>query len=391
MIARPVRAQPTSAGTSPQPRSLGYQPALDGIRCLAVLGVLAFHAHTELIGGWIGVDVFFVLSGFLITTLLLEEWSKFGSIAMLAFYGRRARRLLPALAIAIGLVAVICLVHSSLTPQDGLMWPSLAAMFYVANLTHVDLGPLTHTWSLSLEEQFYILWPPILVFCLRRAWRAERIVVLAIALAALVTALRTSLWLTSRYTFSLNWRFDGLLLGCSLALALSVPAWRRVAERVARPLLFAAAAAGVLFFFARWVSAPDRLTFVGGLSIVALATGAVILHVVSVEHSLLTRAFALDPLVWIGRRSYGIYLYHLPIFVAVGAIALPYWPTVGVEVAATILIAALSFRWVEIRFLRGKRYHKGTGPTRMAVGRGDEADVRSSPDSLEHERIVQPS
>ena len=196
---------------------------------------MAFHANTRLRGGWIGVDIFFVLSGFLITTLLLQEYDRFGSIALSAFYGRRARRLLPALVVTIGLVGLIYLLRPSISEGAGFGWTAIAALLYAANFSHIDLGLFTPTWSPSLEEQFYILWPPLLLLCLRGRWSSRRIVGLVLLLAILISATRAELWLSIHDGFSLNWRADGLLLGCALAMARRAPDMRRLVDRLCGP------------------------------------------------------------------------------------------------------------------------------------------------------------
>ena len=151
--------------------SFGYVPALDGVRAFAVLAVVALHGGTHLNGGFIGVDVFFVLSGFLITTLLLQEWRARGDFRLRAFYVRRARRLLPALALT--LVGVTVLVAAFAWYYDGGVrygFAVLSVIFYAGNWVAAftvhqgALGPLTHTWSLAIEEQFYLLWPLLLLF-----------------------------------------------------------------------------------------------------------------------------------------------------------------------------------------------------------------------------------
>lgn len=353
---------------------LGYRPALDGIRAFAVLAVLGFHAGTmlgfhpeALKGGFIGLDIFFVLSGFLISTLLLEEWVESGSVARLAFYRRRARRLLPALGLAVALVGLIYLLRPGIDRGAGFGWSALAAISYSANFTHADLGLFTHTWSLALEEQFYILWPPVLLLCLRRRWPPQHTLALALVLATGFAVSRAALWAGERDGFSLNWRGDGLLFGCALALARSAPVMRRFVDRLGVRTSVALSAVAVLLVFASEVAPDDSVNFFGGLSLVAVAAGVVIVHAATAARSPLTELLTWQPLVWIGRRSYGIYLLHLPLFAAIKSFAWGVWPTTFVAVVVTLIAAAASFRWIESPFLRRQpRAHPQSGTHTLA-------------------------
>ena len=161
------------------PNQLAYQPSLDGLRALAVAAVVVFHLHeTGLTGGFLGVDTFFVLSGFLITTLLVLEWRRTTSIGLIAFWARRARRLLPALILLLIAVAVFAHFEVPTTELHRLRWDGIAGLFYVANWRFVassqsyfDLfsaaSPFRHLWSLAIEEQFYLVWPLVTIACLR--------------------------------------------------------------------------------------------------------------------------------------------------------------------------------------------------------------------------------
>jgi peptidoglycan/LPS O-acetylase OafA/YrhL len=288
---------------------------------------------------------------------------------MRAFYGRRARRLLPALVVTIALVGLIYLLRPDISEGAGFGWTAIAALFYAANFSHLDLALFTPTWSLSLEEQFYILWPPLLVLCLRGKWGSRRILGLVLFLAILISASRTGLWLSIRDAFSLNWRADGLLLGCALAVARRAPEMRRLIDRLAGPILVPLGAAALLVLYA-FAPPPLRVDLEGGLSLVAVAAGVVIVHATIGQPSLLNRLLSLAVVVWVGKRSYGIYLYHLPIIVAFRTLPLPYWPSTIAAVAVTVGLAALSYRFIESPFLRGKHYHTAapaSSPARTAA------------------------
>lgn len=354
-----------AAAAAPGRERLGYRPALDGIRALAVLAVLAYHIGTRLKGGFIGVDIFFVLSGFLITTLLLQEWSAGQRVDLPDFYRRRARRLLPALFLTIIVVGLIYAIEPSLNHGLNFAAAAAAVVFYIGNWVIAfhkleALGLLDHTWSLAIEEQFYILWPPLLLICLRWRLRPRSLAAFALALCCASAALRASLWLAdvgSRVYFRTDTRADGLLLGCALAAIYASEAernWlRRALGRAAVPVV-----AGVaLVAFALKFGPTDRFVFLGGLTVVTLSSVAIIGHVVLAQHSWVTKALGLRALAWIGARSYGVYLFHIPIFRVCGRVLEGQPPRVVVplEVGATIVAAAVSYRWVESYFLRRSR------------------------------------
>jgi peptidoglycan/LPS O-acetylase OafA/YrhL len=365
---------------------LGYRPAYDGVRALAVLAVLGNHGRTHLTGGFVGVDVFFVLSGFLITSLLLEEWTTSGSIDRLAFYGRRVRRLLPALAAAIVLVAILYTVWPSIDRGWSFGPTALAVVSYVGNWvtvaagssSYTPLGVLEHTWSLAIEEQFYIVWPLILIVCLRRRWRPGRLFGLLISAAVVSAALRAVVFLglVGRHGWFAPYhrsdtRADGLALGCALAVAAATVTGRAALRRFAGPTVVVLAAAALIGVAALTLTEHDALLYLGGLSCINLAAVVIIAHVLVAGESLLTRCLRSRPLVWLGRRSYGLYLYHLPIFAAIWAanLAIGFWPNLALQVALSIVAAAASYRWIEARFLRGKRYSsKLETPTESFAG-----------------------
>jgi peptidoglycan/LPS O-acetylase OafA/YrhL len=336
---------------------------------MAILAVFAYHSGTFLRGSFIGVDIFFVLSGFLITTLLLQEWVGTGSIAIGDFYRRRAARLLPALFVTIAGVGVIYVVYPRLELHVDLEFAAavLAVMFYASNWflavgNHVlSLGLLDHTWSLALEEQFYLIWPPLLLLCLRRSCSLRRLLFLAAALACASAILRVVLWNTHRggnIYFRSDTRADGLLLGCALAAAYSMSQGRELIRRYLGRWEVGFAAAVALLVFAVKFTPGDRFVYNAGLAGVNVCSAVVVAHVVCSERSLLTKLLSVRPVVWIGARSYGMYLFHIPIFAVIGASWLGDQQgrfRIPIQIALTMLAAAASYRWIESYFLRRNR------------------------------------
>ncbi|GIF76098.1 acyltransferase family protein [Asanoa siamensis] len=342
-----------------------YQPALDGVRAFAVLAVLLFHGGVAALpGGFLGVDAFFVLSGFLITSLLLAERTATGRTDLVAFWGRRARRLLPALLLV--LVTVVIVSRWLLPPAElpALRLDSLAAVAYVANWRMMARdgdyfaatgapSPLAHTWSLGIEEQFYLVWPLVFLAAVAIArGRRTRLVLLVICLAgAVASALASALLFTpadvDRDYYGTDTRAVTLLVGCGLAVLLV----GRVGVAGRHVVLGALAAAGVAVTGLLWTTAEggDGWLFRGGLTLVALATAAVIAHAVVSPRSPTARVLALAPLVAVGRISYGLYLWHWPLFgwLTADRTGLAGLPLLGVRLAAVFLVATASYVLVE--------------------------------------------
>ncbi|MBK7950271.1 MAG: acyltransferase [Deltaproteobacteria bacterium] len=335
--------------------------ALDGLRGLSILAVLAYHSGL-LSGGFVGVDLFFALSGFLITRLLITEHDRHGDIRLLGFWARRALRLGPALVAAVLLaIAVSRAIGMPLEPA----W-ILATLLYASNLligyAHVyPIGLLSHTWSLGMEEQFYLLWPPLVVLAMR--WGA-RGVCGAAALLSIVPALLRSAWvaahpgnpyadpeLWTRVYFAPDMRFDAIALGCLAgAASLLFPAPGRTADRVAT----GAALLGLGWLGHVCVSA-DIGTLVSQpllFSLTSLAATATV--VAAARETALARALGWAPLVGLGKISYGLYLYHVIVFVGLGD------EPVGVRWAVAIALASASWWLWERPFLRLKpRFERG--------------------------------
>jgi peptidoglycan/LPS O-acetylase OafA/YrhL len=330
------------------PRRIGYRPSLDGVRALCVLAVVTLHAWpSALPGGWVGVEVFFVLSGYLITSLLLAEHARTGAISLARFYLRRALRLLPALALTIVLALVVAAtVRHDLAAATG--GQAIAAALYVANwyiAAGHSGGLLNHTWSLALEEQFYLAWP-VLLWGLLAVGGRRLALLAAMGGMAVILVHRLGVHSDALY-FRTDTRGDSLLLGCAIALSADLGILTRVRRAV---VVVCAATGGVLLgltaaTIASMTSAPANYT------IVDLAAGAVLVAV-AVRPTAVARPLSCRPLVWIGERSYGIYLLH---YVVLGALHRPPGPiTLAMGLLLSLLAAAASFHYVERPFLRLK-------------------------------------
>ena len=348
-------------------RALGYLPALDGLRALAVAAVLAYHlGYGGVPGGYIGVEVFFVLSGWLVCALLHAEHQETGRIDLRRFWLRRFRRLLP----AVGLVIGATLVVATFTEHDrfvSLRSDALAALGYVLNWRFIlerqsyfeaAAGPsaLQHLWSLSIEEQFYLALPLLLGVVLATRVTRRWAPLLVLGLMALSTAWRFVLTEPgadpSRIYYGTDTRAAGLLIGVALALVWVPHRLRPVAGRWA-PVALDLVALTALVVIGRYVvevSEHDPDAFGASLTTIELATAVLIAAVVHPVQGLVAKGLSLAPLRWIGQRSYGIYLWHWPIVVAVAAAPgeqpeTP-WRAAGI-VVATVVLAGISYQWVE--------------------------------------------
>ena len=348
--------------------SLRHSASLDGLRGIGVLVVLAAHSGiTQLHGGFIAVDMFFLLSGFLITRLLLGEQAKRGAISLRAFYARRARRLLPALVLTLVLTRLALVLRPELAGGIGFKLSVLSIGTYTGNWVEAfshyaePLGVLLgHTWSLAIEEQFYTCWPLLLILCLRRRWTPRRLLVALMVAAGVSTTIRALLWFhvpllgpggARAYTRT-DARADQLLIGCALAIVMT-SSLRDRAMRVCG-VVPAAVAAATLAVFVLTLDIDRGFYYLGGATIVSAATLLLIGHLYSNPSSPLSSALTLRPLAWLGKRCYGMYLYHPCVFLAV----VP--PVSGVlglvaRVAVTAILADVSYRFVELPIQRKRR------------------------------------
>jgi peptidoglycan/LPS O-acetylase OafA/YrhL len=335
--------------------TLGHRPALDGLRGAAVLLVIAFHVFgLALPGGFVGVDLFLVLSGFLITTLLLREREATGRISLARFYGRRALRLMPAVLLLLAACAGFVLLFPGSPLSEPFTRGIATTVEYASNwyAPHADLGYLRHTWSLSLEEQFYLLWPLLLMVALAVGGRGAALVACIAGIGASIEV-RVLLELHGgvpwdRLYMGLDTRADTLLIGCGLALLMDLGLLARLPRRAL--VLSGTAGALGLGLVSLLLSNWSDLNTVGYTG-VAVCSAALLAAVVTHPSALLGRLFALRPLVSAGRISYGLYLWHYPML-GVLTVSLPLGsiprPLLFVVVlGAAWAIAGLSYTFVE--------------------------------------------
>jgi peptidoglycan/LPS O-acetylase OafA/YrhL len=356
----------------PQDSRFPYLPGIDALRALAVLAVFLYHAGVSWVpGGFLGVDLFFVISGYLITSLLLREQRRRGHLRLGSFWLRRARRLLPAVGV---LIAVTMLLAAVVEPEriDQLRGDALASLAYFANW-HFAFGDnsyfdqfqrpslFTHLWSLSVEEQFYLLWPLVFAAGMKLLGRRRLLLgVLAGALGSVVLA-----WVlfdpgtdASRVYYGTDTHAVGLLAGVALALVWSpVELRRHPSGRLCGPVLDTvgvAALAYVVLSFLR-VHDYDLGLWHGGYLVLALVTAA-LLAALAHPAARLGGLLGAPPVLWLGLRSYSFYLWHWPVLALTRPgldVDLPRGILVPLQLLAVLALADLSYRYVELPF-RGK-------------------------------------
>lgn len=322
---------------------LGHRPALDGLRGVAVLLVLVTHFDNPTTSpctgaGVMGVTVFFTLSGFLITSLLLDEKSRTGRVSLLGFYRRRALRLFPALFVAVAASLLLGVVSVGM---------AASVVAYASNwfaIAHPGINGLSHTWSLGIEEQFYLAWPPLVLLAMRRGSGTLMRMALFAALLSTIEylVLLDAEGLAARVTEATDTRVGGILLGCALA------AWMHGRpEHKSRPLLAGVLLAAMVVFIPShgpiW-AIPVVVPFMTCVVIYSVAQGQGVAWL------------ATPAMRFIGRRSYGIYVWHFPVL-AFGWNILADWawqPRAAVLLAVGLTVAMLSWRYVERPFLRMK-------------------------------------
>lgn len=340
---------------------------------------MIYHAGL-LLGGWAGVDVFFALSGFLITSLLLEEHARAGRIDLRQFYVRRLLRLLPALLLCVTIVGTVMLVMFPHL-RTVVLRAAIAVVLYVPNWALVfgmNLGLFGHTWSLGIEEQFYLLWPPLLIFLLRRIRCLTTVGVIVASMATLSTVSRLfTAWtnpldpfLMRRLLAGLDFRADSLLIGCALAVFAASGRLQRLSGPVTTTLgVLGAGTVLLAFVLARFNTAFYAY---GVSTLVAIATTGVIIEALR-PASWLSRCLNVRPLVAIGKISYGLYVWHVALFWAAGILnvrsneyAVPPLPALALGWVAAFAVAGASYWLVERRALRLKARFR---PRQAGAGR----------------------
>jgi peptidoglycan/LPS O-acetylase OafA/YrhL len=363
------------------PIILGRRSDLDGLRGVAVLAVMLGHASliasgadlqsgTDHVpglmrGGIFGVDIFFVLSGFLITTILLEEQAIRGKFSLRSFYIRRALRLLPALFLVLIASVIYVLLLKPDSVNFGLGVIALSGL-YVSNFAlmfeGVSLGMLTATWSLAVEEQFYTIWPLALI-ALRRL---PRRVLLGLVIAGAIASAGFRLWcfLAAEAgpgvmfgTISLPARADGLLVGAAVAIMVTSDMLPKSARGLSALRWISGLAGLSLVSMLLLVTSVGPSLYYGTYALAGILTATLIAGLVGAPAAPLTAVLSWRPLAWIGRISYGLYLFHVPVYCLSPEPSSLLPPSMGVAVvtagalACTFALAAASFYLVERRFL----------------------------------------
>jgi len=373
---RPSAAPATAAPSTDAP-STGrmWWPGLDGLRGLALCAMLLYHHDATLVvGGFFSVSLFFTLSGFLITTLLVREHQARGRIDLGAFWVRRIRRLMPVALLGLVLAAVVARSTAREGALPGIAGDIRAALLNVANwrfafseVTYADTisapSPLKHYWSLAVEEQYYLLYPIIAIVALRRSRRA-----FAVALAGMtVFSVVAQLLVTSqnRAYLGTDTRLSELAIGGLAALG-----WAALRRRPGRSTLDVLGGAAALVLLAVWatVKIDDPRLFRGILPFHAVLVA--VLVVAAIHGSVVPRIAGARPFAWLGARSYGVYVFHFPLYLllteqrtGISGVSL-----LAVRVAAAVALAALVYRAIEQPFRRGVVLPHWQGPGVLVAG-----------------------
>lgn len=350
-----------------------YISGLDGLRAISVLAVILYHLHIKWIdGGFLGVTVFFVLSGYLITDLLVNEFEQNGKIDFKMFWIKRFRRLLPALTVMLIVIgAWITLFQRSFL--HGLRGEILAAFTYISNWYYVfqehsyftkfaPPSPLQHMWSLAVEEQFYIIWPVLMLLALKFVPSKGKLAVLILLLSFVSTEAMAFMFTPnedpSRVYFGTDTRAFSILLGAALAIV-----WpsAKLSANVTSDLKRTLNIAGILSLLALLlmmvvIQEDGSFLYYGGMYLASAVT-AVLIAVIVHPASSIGKLFSFKPLLWIGARSYGIYIWHFPIIVLLGiAVKTENISTAKIILALvlTFILSFLSWKYIEDPIRKGE-------------------------------------
>ncbi|HET6874377.1 MAG TPA: acyltransferase family protein [Acidimicrobiales bacterium] len=361
------------------------QPALDGLRAVAVVLVVAYHGGVPGLStaGYFGVDVFFVLSGYLITSLLLHEQAEHGRIQFGRFWARRARRLLPGLVLMLAAVDLYVVRFAPAGSYPAFRADALSVIAYFSNwhfiaassnyfATSASASLLTHTWSLAIEEQFYVIWPLLLWGMVSAARRTGRRPGTTVAIVSAAGAAASAAWMAylfrsgaglSRLYYGTDTHAQSILIGAALAGAIAVrPAWF---DRLALPLVTMAAFAG-LVWAACTLGYSDPVTYQGGFLLVAVLSALVLIATVRRPAAAPAAALSRRPVAYIGRISYGMYLWYFPLFAVIdhARTGLTGPSLFLVRLAADVALAATSFHLIEQPV---RRWTAGFHPRRSTI------------------------
>jgi peptidoglycan/LPS O-acetylase OafA/YrhL len=348
---------------------LGYQPALDGIRGFAVLWVIGFHYNLPFCGnGIFGVDLFFTLSGFLITILLLEEWVRAGTIGLIPFYIRRILRLYPAL-------IILLIVLSSVAPRPYVF----STLFYFTNwIKALHFQPdslyLDHTWSLSIEEQYYLLWPLILMALLKTKISTKLIIFIPLVMGLASALARIVVWNSIHDWFRVymgtDLHVDGLLLGSAFGMMTFfgfLPDFSKMKRILSLITLIT-----LLLTFWLLIATSLTLSFIPIFGNIGVSIGTIIIicRLINDPSRIVSKIFSFPPLVKIGVISYGLYLWHAPVGAIFDKANFP-WPplyTIGAKIFVTFLAAGASYFLIEKPILRLKNNLPAIKPAQRVYG-----------------------
>ncbi|QEA59502.1 acetyltransferase [Leuconostoc koreense] len=350
-----------------------YIRGFDGLRALAVIGVILFHLMpTKFVGGWFGVPLFFVISGYLITDQLIQEFDRNHKIAIFKFYKRRIKRLYPALVVMLLIVTTIILLFDRQLIYN--LRPTVETnLLYIFNFWAVNHGssyfqqfggasPFTHLWSLSIEGQFYFIWPLVVWVILRLALKREniaRVLILFSLLSAILMAVLYEPTAINRVYYGTDTRLFAILLGTAVAFVWpSIKLTNYVSNKVRRYLNIAGLCSFLLWMLGTlWLNGQQPATYYGLMYLLTIAS-TILVAVTAHPASLFSKVLDNKILNYLGKRSYSIYLYQLPVFVFYEKFIPHYQPNllnILIEIVLVLLVSEVSYRYVENFFRNGQK------------------------------------